>query len=132
MEFLPPVPHEQVPRIIQAADACVAPLVPTERNLVQGCNPVKILEYMACGKPIVAADLPVVREILTDGEDALLYKVKKPSRLADALIRLADDADLQRRLGENAFRKAREQFSWRRAQEALLGLYEGLLSTSEA
>jgi glycosyltransferase involved in cell wall biosynthesis len=127
VDWLPPVPHEQVPAAINAADACVAPLVPTERNLVQGCCPIKILEYMACGKPIVAANLPVVREILTDGEDALLYHVRKPARLADTLVRLADDRQLQRRIGEAALRTARERFGWQRAQGALLEVYEGLL-----
>jgi glycosyltransferase involved in cell wall biosynthesis len=123
VEFLPPVPHEQVPAVIHAADLCVAPLAPTERNVVQGCCPVKIFEYMACGKPIVAANLPVVREILTHEEDALLYKVDKPSRLANCLLRLAEDDTLRQRLGENALRKARETFSWQRAQEALLMVY---------
>ena len=129
VEFLPPIPHEQVPALIHAANICVAPLAPTERNIVQGCCPVKIFEYMACGKPIVAANLPVVREILTHEDDALLYKVHKPSRLAERLLRLAEDGELRQRLSENALRKAREQFSWQRAQEGLLRVYDGLLPT---
>jgi glycosyltransferase involved in cell wall biosynthesis len=128
VEFLSPVPHEQVPAVIHAATICVAPLAPTERNVVQGCCPVKIFEYMACGKPIVAANLPVVREILTHEEDALLYKVHKPSRLAACLLRLAEDGELQQRLGENAWRKAQEQFSWQRAQTALRQVYATMLS----
>jgi len=83
---------------------------------------------MACGKPIVAANLPVVREILTHEEDALLYKVHKPSRLAACLLRLAEDGELQQRLGENAWRKAQEQFSWQRAQTALRQVYATMLS----
>jgi glycosyltransferase involved in cell wall biosynthesis len=126
VEFLPPVPHEQVPAVIHAADVGVAPLAPTERNLVQGCCPVKIFEYMACGKPIVAANLPVVREILTHEEDALLYKIDKPSRLAVCLMRLAEDGELRQRLGENALRKVREQFGWQRAQESLMQVYTSI------
>ncbi|MHB9025620.1 MAG: glycosyltransferase family 4 protein [Armatimonadota bacterium] len=132
IEFLPPAPHADVPRHIRAADICLAPLAPTERNLVQGCNPIKLFEYMACGKPIIAANLPVVREVLTDGETALLYKPSKPRRLADCLLKLAEDAALRRQLGENALRTVRERYSWRQAQEALLICYAGLLGDNNA
>jgi len=126
VEIIPAVPHTQVPAVVRQADICVAPLTPTERNLVQGCHPIKLLEYMACGKPIIASDLPVVREVLTHEANALLFKVTKPRRLTECLLQLAGDAELRRRLGEQALQTARERFSWRCAQEALLGVYEGL------
>lgn len=124
VELHPPVPHADMPAQIQAADICLAPLAPTERNVVQGCCPVKLFEYLACGKPIIASNLPVVREILTHEQDALLFNVRKPARLADCLLRLAEDAPLRQRLGENALRTAQE-YSWRRAQERLLEVYAG-------
>ncbi len=129
VEFLPPVPHEQVPAVICAADICVAPLAPTERNLVQGCSPLKLFEYLACGKPVVAGNLPVAREIVTHEEDALLFKVSKPARLAECLLRLAEDAPLRRRLGEQARTRAKT-FSWERAQEGLLQVYANIIPAS--
>jgi glycosyltransferase involved in cell wall biosynthesis len=130
IEELPPVSHDDVPAVIMTADICVAPLAPTERNLVQGCHPIKLLEYMACGKAIIASDLPVVREILTDDETALLFKVSKPSRLAECLVRLAEDTALRRRLGDRAAVVAGECFTWIQAQEALLACYERVLSST--
>ncbi len=128
VEMLPAVPHAEVPAVIQAADLCVCPLAPTERNVVQGCSPVKLFEYLACRKPIVAGNLPVVREILTHEQDALLFKLSKPARLAEAILRLLADAELRRRLAGNARRTA-ETFSWARAQDALLDVYTALLRT---
>jgi len=125
VEFLPPVPHEEVPEVIRAADICLCPLIPTERNLAQGCSPVKLFEYLACGKPIVASNLPVIREVLTHEEDGLLFSVTKPARMADAILRVLEDADLHNRLSANARRRA-EEFSWRKAQEALLAVYSSL------
>ena len=130
VEFLPPVPHEEVPGVIQSADLCLCPLAPTERNLAQGCSPVKLFEYLACGKPIVASNLPVIREVLTHDEDGLLFSVTKPARLADAILRVLDDGELRRRLCENARRRA-EAFSWRKAQEALLAVYDRLVTCHE-
>jgi len=126
VQLLPPVPHEAVPALIGASDICLAPLMPTERNTVQGCNPVKLFEYMACGKAVIASRLPVVQEVLTDGEDAILFSPSKPNRLAECIVRLARDEALRRSLGGNALRAVRERYQWRHANEALLEVYEGL------
>ncbi|NTW98081.1 MAG: glycosyltransferase family 4 protein, partial [Oscillochloris sp.] len=68
-----PLPPPEVPALIAAADLCVAPLAPNDRNVTQGCCPIKVIEYMACARPIVAANLPVVRELLREGvEQAVL------------------------------------------------------------
>lgn len=127
VELQEPVPHGQVVGLIREADICLAPLMPTERNTVQGCNPVKLFEYMACAKAIVATRLPVVQEVLSEGEDALLFSPSKPSRLADCLLRLAGDEALRAQLGDNAREKVTERFQWSHANEALLEVYRGLL-----
>ncbi len=132
VEELPAVPHEEVAAFIRRADICIAPLAPTERNLVQGCHPIKLLEYMACGTAIVAADLPVVREIIDDEDTGLLFKVSKPSRLADCLARLIDDSDLRVRLGARAAQVARERFTWGMAQHSLLTAYARLLASTSS
>ncbi len=124
----PAVPHDEVPALVAAADVAVAPLAYDERNVVQGCCPLKLLEYMACGRPIVASDLPVVRELVRDERDALLVPAGAPEALADALLRLLGDEPLRQRLGAQAARRARERFTWRRAQDHLLKTYDGLRS----
>lgn len=62
-------------------------------------SPLKLFEYLAMGRPIVASDLPALREILTDGTTALLVAPGDPQALAQAMTRLAQDAALSDRLG---------------------------------
>jgi glycosyltransferase involved in cell wall biosynthesis len=121
-----PVPAAEVPALLQNADCCVAPLAVTERNVVQGCCPIKVLEYMAAGRPIIAARLPVVAEILTHEEDGLLYKPDKPRRLTEALTRLMDDPELASRLAVKA-RENSHQFTWERHNRAVEEMYLRLL-----
>ncbi len=113
--------------LIREADICLAPLMPTERNTVQGCNPVKLFEYMACARAIVASRLPVIQEVLSDGDDALLFSPSKPSRLADCLLKLASDEALRTQLGAAAREKVTDRFQWRHANSALIEVYRGLL-----
>jgi glycosyltransferase involved in cell wall biosynthesis len=114
--------------LIAAADLGVAPLAYNERNVVQGCCPLKILEYLACGRPLVASNLPVVRELVREGRDALLVPPDAPEAVAEAILRLLGDAHLAARLGARGAHRVRERFTWKRAQQALLKLYERLLS----
>ena len=58
--------------LLSRMDVGLAPLTPSERNLVQGCMPIKVLDYLRAGLPVVAPDLPVVRHIV--GDEAPLYR----------------------------------------------------------
>jgi len=123
------VPHHQVAALIAAADVCVAPLAPNDRNVTQGCCPIKLLEYMAVGRPIVASNLPVVRELLREDADALLFAPGDPRDLARQTVRLLEDRALAAALAASAAARAAAQFTWHRAQKRLLALYERLLET---
>jgi glycosyltransferase involved in cell wall biosynthesis len=85
--------------------------------------PVSLLEAMSMGRPVVATLAGGTREVVTDGEDGLLVPIGDPVALGDALIRLAGDPDLRRRLGEAARRRS-EDFDIRktvRRQEEVYG-----------
>ena len=127
----PGVPHHEVPAVIASADLCLAPLAYNERNVVQGCCPLKVLEYLACGRPVVASNLPVVRELVREGRDALLVAPDAPEALAAAVLRLLEDPRLAARLGARGQRRVREAFTWKRAQKRLLKLYERLLAAGD-
>lgn len=126
----PPVAHAQAATLIARADVCVAPLGYNDRNVNQGCCPIKVLEYMACARPIVAADLPVVRELVCAGQEALLFTPDDPADLARQILILLDDPILAAHLGQNAAARAHRQFTWRQAQEQLLSVYQALLKLS--
>ena len=78
--------------------------------------PNKAYQALACGTPLVTADTPAARELLTDGESALLVPPGDPEALADALRRLRDDGALMDRIAQGG-RAVYEE----RASEATLG-----------
>ncbi len=80
-----PVAQPDVAPILRTAHVCVAPLAEDARNTLQGCCPIKLLEYMAAGRPILATRLPVVEEILEHGVTAHLVQPGSAAALADGL-----------------------------------------------
>jgi glycosyltransferase involved in cell wall biosynthesis len=90
----------------------VAPLAECARNLDQGCCPLKILESMADGVPVVASDLPSTRGIITDRVDGVLVRPDRPSEFAMAIRVLLEYPDRLRSMGEAARRKVALNFTW--------------------
>jgi glycosyltransferase involved in cell wall biosynthesis len=85
---------------------------------------------MASGRPIVASDLPAIREVLTDGHNALLVEAGNPHAVTEGVRRLKDDRELGRRLAAQALADVGE-YTWaRRAErlEALLAELPGVRS----
>jgi len=101
----------------------VAPLTETARNTWQGCCPVKIVESMAAGTPVIASDLAVSRELIRDGVDGLLVPAGDRRAWALALERLFLDAGLRDKLAANAFLTARDHFSQPIAHEQLSAVF---------
>jgi glycosyltransferase involved in cell wall biosynthesis len=122
----PAVPHHEMPALLAQADVCIAPLAYNDRNVTQGCCPLKLIEYMACGRPVVASNLPVVRELARDDVDALLFAPDDPADLARCVLALLNDASLAQRLGGAAAQRASRRFSWHAAQKKLLRVYAQL------
>ena len=89
--------------------------------------PKALLEAAACGRPIVAADVPGSREIARDGESALLVPPRNPAALAAAILRLADDPALRARLGAGGRHLVEREFSEDRITGATLELWRRLL-----
>jgi glycosyltransferase involved in cell wall biosynthesis len=79
--------------------------------------PNKAFQALACGAPLVTADTPAARELLTDGQDALLVAPGDPTALANALRRLESDHELRERIGRAGLETYRA-----RASEEVLGI----------
>ena len=124
----PAVPHHEVPALIAEADICVAPLGLNDRNVTQGACPIKVLEYMAASRPLVASNMPIVRELVREDVDALLFSPNDPDDLARQILTLLNDDALSQRLAVSASERALTKFSWHESQKKLLKVYEKLLS----
>ncbi len=90
-------------------------------------SPLKLFEYMAAGKAIVASSLPAIREVLTDEITALLVTPGDPEALAAGIRRLARDPALRSRLGDRA-RNAVAEYSWDRRAERLEALFTNVIA----
>jgi glycosyltransferase involved in cell wall biosynthesis len=112
---------------LAGAAMSVAPLTASPRNVVQGCAPLKILESMAVGTPVVASDLPAVREIVTDGVHGRLVAPDRPAELARAMRILLEHPHRAHELGAAARDRLVEHFTWDRACEALAAGYRRLV-----
>jgi glycosyltransferase involved in cell wall biosynthesis len=123
----PAVPHHEVPSIIAESDICLAPLGLNDRNVTQGACPIKVLEYMASSRPLVAANMPIVRELVREDVDALLFSPNDPDDLARQILRLLDDVELSQRLSDSATERALTKFTWHAAQKKLVRVYDKLL-----
>ena len=123
----PAVPHHEIPAVIASADLCVAPLGLNDRNVTQGACPIKVLEYMAAGRPLLASNMPIVRELVREDVDGLLFSPNDPDDLARQVNQLLKDMELSKRLAESAAGYVREKFTWHESQKKLLKVYEKLI-----
>jgi len=105
------VTHEEVSSMIGAMDIAV---LPAERDRDFHYSPIKLREYMACGKAIVASHLGEIGGLLSDGLDALLVPAGDGDALTRAIERLANDSVLRQKLGAAARAKAVDELSWDR------------------
>jgi glycosyltransferase involved in cell wall biosynthesis len=91
-----------------------------------------LVEAMACGKPVVASDLPGVRTVVAQGQDGLLTPPGQAEPLAEALGLLARDPDLRRAMGKRGRLKVEARYSWERVADRLERHYEEVLSACGA
>jgi len=108
---------DDVETVLAAADFFVRPSTET-------AVPVSLIEAMAAGMPIVAADAPGSREALGDDSRALLVPPQDPDSLAAAMTRLIDDPALAARLGTAARQRAVDQFSLAEMADRHVRLFE--------
>jgi glycogen synthase len=118
--FTGAIPYAEVPRYLAAADLCLA-LFPL--NLITMTkSPLKVYEYLAAGKPVVARDVGEMSYCVLDGVNGRLVYSDDPQEYADKIISVFADDAKRREMGRNARRIIEERFLWRNsALEALKG-----------
>jgi glycosyltransferase involved in cell wall biosynthesis len=89
--------------------------------------PKSLLEAAACGRAMVASDVPGCREVCREVETGLLVPARSVEPLADALAKLADDPNLRQKFATNARRAAETDFSTTRIIDETLELYAHML-----
>ncbi len=83
-----------------------------------------LLDAMACAKPVVATTAGGIPEVVVDGETGLLVPPRDHHAMADAIVRVLNDAGLRRRLGEAGLARVRERFTAERMVHDTLRVYQ--------
>lgn len=123
--FYGAVPYDKIPGVMKCMDALVAPY-PDEPNFY--FSPLKVFEYMAAGKPIVASAIGQINEVLTHEETALLVPPGDSEALCTALRQIKNDASLGKRLAQNGAAEVEEKHQWRHRIEMITEIIELLKS----
>jgi len=125
--FADRVPYEMVPLYINMADVCVAPFT-SARNERTGLSPLKIYEYLACGKPVVASDIKGVGDLLRSSNSGIAVAPEDPVELANAIIKLLKDKELREKMGKNGREVVVNNYSWEHTAKKTIEVFEKLLN----
>jgi glycosyltransferase involved in cell wall biosynthesis len=104
------VAHADVPRYVASADIAVVPYPHMDQE--NWLSPLKLFEYMASGKAIIASSVGQIVDIIEHGENGLLVSPGDPIAMADAINILITDHKLRMRLGQRARQDAMHRHSW--------------------
>jgi glycosyltransferase involved in cell wall biosynthesis len=98
-------------------DICILPLKQFSIS-TYFTSPLKLFEYMASGKPVVASDLPSIREVISDDVNGVLVTPENSKSLADGINRLIENPSLGTRLAAQAAHDIKE-FTWDKRAEKI-------------
>ena len=126
--FTGQIPHAEVGALYDAIDVLAYPRLPM--RLTDMVTPLKPLEAMAMSKVFVASDVGGHRELVQDGVTGVLFRAGDPHELASAILKVAGDEQLRRRLATDGLRHVREERTWARAVRGYEPVYARLLGRS--
>lgn len=115
--FTGAVPNAEMPQMLSTMDIAVAPYPQIEDFYF---SPLKILEYMAAGLPVVASQIGQIPTLIQHNETGLLVSPGCEADLAQSLLSLCDDAPARRRIGSAARRHVEQHHTWQSILDRIL------------
>jgi glycosyltransferase involved in cell wall biosynthesis len=119
VEFIKNVDNQDLPVYLNKSSLFVLP------SILEG-HPKTLIEAMSCGLPVIGADSPGIREIIQHNENGYLCGTD-PQSIRQAVVKLMNDAELQKRLGENARKYVLDNFAFEKIVEMELRMYRSIL-----
>ena len=110
------------------AKISIAPLLACNRNSIQGCNPLKIIESMAYGIPVVASNLAVVKEIIDDNDTGFLVTPDRPELLGRKIRALLEQPKTLKQVADKGKQKIKKNYLWMYQESKMKNIYQNLLN----
>lgn len=107
--FTGSVPFNMVPAYINAFDVCIVFFKQVRKD---PGDPIKLYEYMACGRPVVASDVLGYGNVVKSAEAGISVDSSDPTVTAEAILKLLRDNDKANDMGKRGSQKAQQCFSW--------------------
>lgn len=126
LRFLGHVPHPLARRAMSAVNLLLMPYQESVSIGLDGhdtgrwMSPMKMFEYMSSGTAFVASDLPVLREVLRDGDNAILVPPTSVEAWRRSILALRDDPELRLSLARRAYADYRDNYTWRRRAQRIV------------
>ena len=114
------VPYASVCRYLSASDVCII----AQTSIRSGYTPLKLFEYMASAKPVIATDITGIREIITEAHCGILIPPENSDELAQAVITILKDSKLMTELGGRGRKSVLAKHNWENAAREVLGVCE--------
>ena len=118
LKILGRVPHNELFRYIGASSIGWKPGFPYKEGI-----PTKTLDYMACGKPIVASDFPLISDIIRETKCGILVDPCDAKAHASAILYLLDHPEEAQEMGRKGQRAVLEKYNWENESKKLLDIY---------
>lgn len=128
LEILEQIPFSHVVCKLQQSDIGVTLVLPVD-TAHRLAAPQKLYEYLASGLPVLAADVPTLRRVVTENKCGILVDATSPQSIADGIVLLAQQQALRRWLGANSRRAAEDKFNWESQVCALCQAVQGALTS---
>ena len=106
IRFLGRIPHNEIQTYISMMDIAISP------HATPYSSPMKILEYMAMEKAVLAPDMPNIRDLIEPGKTGLLFEPENKKDLKEKLLSLIQTGTLRSQLGQAAREKIVQEFTW--------------------
>ena len=126
------IAHADVPEMLSIADIAVVPSAPVPASRGGTGTPLKLFEYMAAGKAIVATNLNQAAEVIQKDHNGLLVEAGDIKGFSEALLTLLDNPKERDRLGQNARQQAIQLYSWQEYTRRLEEIYLNVLGNAPA
>lgn len=124
--FYGAVNNAEIPRLYRRATVFVAPSIITTQGDQEGLGLV-LVEALACECPVVASDLPAIRDVIVHGDTGWLVPQKKPGAIAKAVTKLFAEPDLRRQLATDGRNHVIRNFDWTIISRRYATLIDGLV-----